>query len=270
MVTKVEEPTAFVLTVKVAVEAPLGTITLDGTVAAPVLLLDRETTAPPLGADALNCTVPVEELPPVTLDGLRPSETRVGRGGDVTVRVIVVVFVRVPEAPVMVTVTVPVAAVLFAVNLNVLVVVVGFGLKEAVTPLGSVEGDRATLPEKPFCGETVIVLEPLLRSEARRVGGEGGGVGMEWRRVVVRVRVPEVPVMVRVTVPVVAVGFAVSVSVLVVAVGLGLKAAVTPLGSVEGDRVTLPVKPFCGETVIVLEPLLPWVTVRLPGEAERV
>src|SRR5437762_200747 len=56
---------------------------------------------------------------------------------------------------------------------------------------------------------------------------------------------------------------------LVVAVGLGLKAAVTPLGSVEGDRVTLPVKPFCGETVIVLEPLLPWVTVRLPGEAER-
>src|SRR5437762_5315561 len=56
---------------------------------------------------------------------------------------------------------------------------------------------------------------------------------------------------------------------LVVAVGLGLKAAVTPLGSVEGDRVTLPEKPFCGETVIVLEPLLPWVTVRLPGEAER-
>src|SRR5947207_14207527 len=69
--------------------------------------------------------------------------------------------------------------------------------------------------------------------------------------------------MVTVTVPVVAVGFAVSVSVLVVAVGLGLKAAVTPLGSVEGDRVTLPVKPFCGETVMVLEPLLPWVTATL-------
>ena len=44
----------------------------------------------------------------------------------------------------------------------------------------------------------------------------------------------------------------------------------TPLGSVEGDRVTLPVKPFCGETVMVLEPLLPWVTVRLLGEADRV
>src|SRR5947199_64770 len=161
-----------VFTVNVALMAPAGTVTLDGTLARPLLLLDRETTAPPLGADALNCTVPVEELPPVTLDGLRPSETRVGRGGDVTVRVIVVVFVRVPEAPVMVTVTVPVAAVLFAVNLNVLVVVVGFGLKEAVTPLGSVEGDRATLPEKPFSGETVIVLEPLLPWVTVRLPGE--------------------------------------------------------------------------------------------------
>src|SRR5213083_1888957 len=149
MVTKVEEPTAFVLTVKVAVEAPLGTVTLDGTVAAPVLLLDRETTAPPLGADALNCTVPVEELPPVTLDGLRPSETRVGRGRGVTLRVIAVVFDRVPEVPVMVRV-------------SVLVVAVGFGLKAGVTPLGSPDADSWTLPVIPFCGETVIVLEPLL------------------------------------------------------------------------------------------------------------
>src|SRR5438094_61444 len=191
MVTKVEEPTALVLTVKVAVAVPLGTVTLDGTVAAPVLLLDRETRAPLLGAGPLSVTVPIEELPPVRLDGLRPSETRVGRGGDVTARVIVVVFVRVPEVPVMVTVTVPVAAVLFAVNLNVLVVVVGLGLKAAVTPLGSVEGDRATLPVKPFCGETVIVLEPVLpwvtvrlfgeaervRSEERRAGRESRAVG---------------------------------------------------------------------------------------------
>src|SRR5205823_2159053 len=172
MVTKVEEPTAFVLTVKVAVEAPLGTVTLDGTVAAPVLLLDRETTAPPLGADALNCTVPVEELPPVTLDGLRPSETRVGRGGDVTVRVIVVVFVRVPEAPVMVRGSVEGGAGVLAGRRSVLVVAVGLGLKAAVTPLGSVEGDRVTLPVKPFCGETVIVLEPLLPWVTVRLPGE--------------------------------------------------------------------------------------------------
>src|SRR5437867_132028 len=172
MVTKVEEPTAFVLTVKVAVEAPLGTVTLDGTVAAPVLLLDRETTAPPLGADALNCTVPVEELPPVTLDGLRPSETRVGRGGDVTVRVIVVVFVRVPEAPVMVTVTRSEERGGWEESGSVRGVGVGLGLKAAVTALGSVEGDRVTLPEKPFCGETVIVLEPLVPWVTVRLFGE--------------------------------------------------------------------------------------------------
>ena len=83
-------------------------------------------------------------------------------------------------------------------------------------------------------------------------------------------RVPEVPVRVTVTVPVVAVGLAVSVSVLVVVVGFGLKAAVTPLGNPEADRVTLLVKPFSGETVIVLEPVLPWVTVTLLGEADRV
>src|SRR5436853_92591 len=157
MVTKVEEPTALVLTVKVAVAAPLGTVTLDGTVAAPVLLLDRETSAPPLGAGPLNATVPIEELPPVRLDGLRLSG-----GGDVTVRVIVVVFVRVPEAPEMVTVTAPVVAVELAVSVSVLVVAVGFGPKAAVTPLGSAEVDNWTLPVKPFCGETVIVLEPLV------------------------------------------------------------------------------------------------------------
>src|SRR5436853_187149 len=162
MVTKVEEPTALVLTVKVAVAAPLGTVTLDGTVAAPVLLLDRETSAPPLGAGPLNATEPIEELPPVRLDGLRLSETRLGRGGDVTVRVIVVVFVRVPEAPEMVTVTAPVVAVELAVSVSVLVVAVGFGPKAAVTPLGSAEVDNWTLPVKPFRGETVIVLEPLV------------------------------------------------------------------------------------------------------------
>ena len=87
---------------------------------------------------------------------------------------------------------------------------------------------------------------------------------------VVRVRVPEVPVMVTVTVPVAAVLLAASVSVLVVVVGFGLKAMVTPLGRMEVDRFTLPVKPFSGETVIVLVPVLPWVTVTLLGEAERV
>ncbi|PYU75811.1 MAG: hypothetical protein DMG49_02615, partial [Acidobacteria bacterium] len=88
--------------------------------------------------------------------------------------------------------------------------------------------------------------------------------------VVVFVRLPEVPVMVTVTVPVVAVLLAVSVKVLLLVVGLvglGLNAAVTPLGRVEVDMVTLPLKPFCGVTVIVLCPLPPWFIVTLLGEA---
>src|SRR6266849_4202166 len=62
----------------------------------------------------------------------------------------------------MVTGKVPVAAALLAVSVRTLVLVVLAGLnEEAVTPLGRPETDSATLPVKPFCGVTVIVLEPL-------------------------------------------------------------------------------------------------------------
>ena len=72
------------------------------------------------------------------------------------------VFVNVPDVPVIVTVTVPVAAVVLAVKVRVLVVVAGFGLNPAVTPLGKPDAARVTLPEKPFDGVIVIVLVPLL------------------------------------------------------------------------------------------------------------
>jgi hypothetical protein len=66
------------------------------------------------------------------------------------VRKTVVVFVKLPEVPVMVTVTVPVVAVLLAVSVNVLVPVVLLGLNDAVTPLGRPDADKLTLPLKPF------------------------------------------------------------------------------------------------------------------------
>jgi hypothetical protein len=87
--------------------------------------------------------------------------------------------------------------------------------------------------------------------------------------VVVCVKLPEVPAIVTVNVPVVAPLLAVSVNVLVLVVLLGLSVAVTPLGWPEADRLTLPVKPFCGVTAIVLVPLFPWVTVTLLGDADR-
>ena len=77
------------------------------------------------------------------------------------------------------------------------------------------------------------------------------------------------PVIVTVTLPVVAELLAVNVSMLVLVVLLGLNDAITPLGRPEADRLTLPVKPFCRLTVMVLVPLVPWAIVTLEGDAER-
>src|SRR5581483_11581864 len=148
----------------------------------------------------------------------------------------VVVCVRLPLVPVIVTVAVPVVAVLPAVKVNVLLLVVLDGLNAAVTPPGRPEAERLTLPVKPFNGLTVTVL---------------------------------VPAMVTVAVPVAAVLLAVSVSVLVLVVLDGLNEAVTPAGNPDADKLTLPVNPSNGLTVMVLWPAEPWGTVKLPGEADN-
>src|SRR6266853_1079322 len=67
--------------------------------------------------------------------------------------------------------------------------------------------------------------------------------------------------------PVAAVLVAVSVSALVVVALGGLKDPVTPPGKPETDRATLPLKLFFGVTVMVLDPLPPWV--RVYGDAEK-
>jgi hypothetical protein len=78
MVTGVDVETVLVLTVNVALLAPAVTVTLEGTLAAP-LLLESITCAPPLRAGPLSVTVPVEDCaPPVTLVGFTVSEERVG------------------------------------------------------------------------------------------------------------------------------------------------------------------------------------------------
>jgi len=80
IVAGVDAVTVLVLTVNVPVEYPAMTVTLDGTVAADALL-ERFTTAPPLGAGPLKVTVPVEEDPPLTLVGLSASADSVPEPG---------------------------------------------------------------------------------------------------------------------------------------------------------------------------------------------
>ena len=54
--------------------------------------------------------------------------------------------VKLPEVPVMVTVTVPIAAVAVADRVKTVEVVAGFEPKMAVTPLGSPDAVKLTLP----------------------------------------------------------------------------------------------------------------------------
>jgi hypothetical protein len=73
---------------------------------------------------------------------------------------------------------------------------------------------------------------------------------MERERVVVALKAPAVPVTVSVYCPTAAELLAVRVSVLVPVVGLGANDAVTPLGRPDTVRLTLPVNPYCGFTLI--------------------
>jgi hypothetical protein len=107
-----------------------------------------------------------------------------------------------------------------------------------------------------------MVLVPLAPCIKLRLLGDAARVkfpvGFTLSVIVVCfVRVPDVPVTDRVAVPMAAVPLAVSVNTLVAAVLLGLKDAVTPLGRPDAAKLTLPVKPFSGVTVIVLVPLAP-------------
>ena len=81
IVAEVDMRTIDVLTVKVALALPAGTVTVNGTLAAP-LPLESMTCAPPAGAGPLSVTVPMEDCkPPTTLVGFSVSEETVTGGG---------------------------------------------------------------------------------------------------------------------------------------------------------------------------------------------
>ena len=90
-----------------------------------------------------------------------------------TERVKVLFAVVLPEVPVTVTVKAPVVAVLLAVSVSTLELVEDAGLKAAVTPLGSPDTVKATLPVNPPVSATVMVPVPLVPSLTDTVDAEG-------------------------------------------------------------------------------------------------
>ena len=66
---------------KVAEVLPAGTVTAAGTVARDFFALDRLTSTPPEGAAAVSFTVPTDEPPAVTADGLSASDESLGAAG---------------------------------------------------------------------------------------------------------------------------------------------------------------------------------------------
>ena len=162
-----------------------------------------------------------------------------------------------PELPLTLTPKVPGFAELLTLSVNVVAVVEEVGLNDAVTPAGRLEAEKATLPVNPFVRCTVIVDVPELPRLIVTLPGEAErlklGAGFTVKvTVVVCVRLPEVAVIDTVAVPVLARLLALNVTVLLPVAGLGPKAAVTPLGKVELEKVTLPVKPLTGLMVMAL------------------
>ena len=76
MTTAVLVATTLVVIVNVAEVAPEEIVTLGGTVATVGLLLCNCTVAPPAGAAADRCTVPVDEAPPTRVLGFKVTDAK--------------------------------------------------------------------------------------------------------------------------------------------------------------------------------------------------
>jgi len=134
-------------------------VTLAGTVATLVLLLDKLTTVPPDGAGPLSLTVPCESSPPLTLVGLSVSEERVTAPAGVTLSD----ACRETPPAVPVITAVVVAVTVCVVTLNVLLVAPA----GTVTLLGTVAtlllllSDTTTPPEGAAPDRVAVPVDKL-------------------------------------------------------------------------------------------------------------
>jgi hypothetical protein len=183
---------------------------------------------------------------------------------EVTVSAMVVDAVSEPEVPEIVTVDVPTVAEELAVKVTTLDPVVGLVPNVAVTPEGSPEAARVTLPANGLTSVTVIVSVPLAPCAMDSADAEGFSVKLPVdaavtvsAMVVDAVSEPEVPEIVTVDVPTVAEELAAKVTTLEPVVGLVPNVAVTPEGNPEAAKVTLPANGLTSVTEIVSVPLAP-------------
>ena len=168
---------------------------------------------------------------------------------------------------------------MLAVKVNELVDLVAAGLNAAVTPLGSPDAVRFTLPLNPFWSFTLILLVALAPARRARLPDDderlkfAGAVTVAAvtvsMTVVLPERAPELPVTVTLYFPGATALFAAKVNELVEEVVVGLNTAVIPLGSPDAVRFTLPLNPFWSFTLMVLVALAPATRARLPDDDER-
>ena len=115
---------------------------------------------------------------------------------------IAVELVRDPEVPIATRGYVPATTLLLALRLNELVELVLGGLKVALTPAGSPETARLTLPSKSPPPTTLMVLDAVVPGETESAPAEEERLKLGVRTVsaieVVFVRLSEVPVTVTV------------------------------------------------------------------------
>ncbi len=171
MVALTVEATAVVETLKPPLDCPAAMVMLAGTVAA-ALLLDRVTRTPPAGAGALRLTVPLEELPPTSVDGERETLLIVpwtGAGGLIVrpaepelAEVAVIVALAVEATTVVVTANVPVVSPAAMVMLAGTVAAALLLERLTRTPPAAAGALRVTVPVEPEPPVTVEGERPTL------------------------------------------------------------------------------------------------------------
>jgi len=208
--------------------------------------------------EAAKLTMPLKPLAATTLMVLAavdpgaseraPSDEERLKLGAESVRAMEVELVWLPAEPVMVAVYVPGTAAPLEVKVTVLVVLVLVGLNVAVMPAGNPDTARSTVLAKPFAPITVIVLLAMVLAASVRLVADAERLKLDAVTftliVVLPELIPELPLTFTLYCPCAAVELALRISKLEVLVVAGLKAAVTPVGRSEADRLTLPLKPF--------------------------